>query len=68
MKVLVKERIADAGIELLREQFEVEIGVDWPEGELEARIGEFEAIVIRSATKMTAELIAKADRLRAIGR
>ena len=68
MKVLVKEKIADAGVELLREQFEVEIGVDWPEGELEARIGEFEAIVIRSATKMTAELIAKADRLRAIGR
>lgn len=68
MKVLVKEQIAEAGVELLREHFDVEIGVDWPDGELEARIGEFDAIVIRSATKMTAELIAKADRLRAIGR
>ena len=67
-KVLVKEKIADAGIDLLRERFDVEIGIDWPEGELERRIGEFDAILIRSATKMTAELIGRADRLRAIGR
>ncbi len=67
-KVLVKEKIAEAGVDLLREQFDVEVGTDWPEGELEARIGEFDAILIRSATKMTAELIGKATRLRAIGR
>ncbi len=68
MKVLVKEGIAEAGVDLLREQFEVEVGTDWPDGELEERIGEFEAIVIRSATKLTSELIGKAERLRAIGR
>ena len=68
MKVLVKEKIADAGVELLREEFEVELGLDWSDAELEERIGEFEAIVIRSATKMTPELIEKAERLRAIGR
>lgn len=67
-KVLVKEKIAEAGVELLRERFDVEVGVDWPEGELEQRIGEFDAIVIRSATKMTPELIEKATNLRAIGR
>ena len=67
-RVLVKEKIADAGVELLRERFDVELGIDWPEGELEQRIGEFDAILIRSATKMTAELIAKATNLRAIGR
>ena len=67
-KVLVKEKIADPGVELLKEQFDVEIGTDWPDGELERRIGEFDAIVIRSATKMTADLIAKGDRLRVIGR
>ncbi len=67
-KVLVKEKIAEAGIDLLREQFDVELGVDWPEGELERRIGEFDAIVIRSATKLTAELIERGERLRAIGR
>jgi len=67
-KVLVKEKIADAGIELLAADFEVEVGIDWADGELESRIGEFDAIIIRSATKMTAELIAKGERLRAIGR
>lgn len=67
-KVLVKEKIADAGVDLLRERFDVEVGTDWADGELESRIGEFDAIIIRSATKMTPELIGKAGRLRAIGR
>lgn len=66
--MLVKERIADAGVELLRQHFDVEVGIDWDEAELERRIGEFDAIVIRSATRMTPELIAKGGRLRAIGR
>jgi D-3-phosphoglycerate dehydrogenase / 2-oxoglutarate reductase len=68
VKVLVKEKIADAGVELLRERFDVEIGVDWDDAELEKRIGEFDAILIRSATKMTPELIALADNMKAIGR
>jgi len=68
MKVLVKEKIAEAGVELLRADFEVELGLDWDQEELERRIGDFDAILIRSATKMTAELIARADRLRVIGR
>jgi D-3-phosphoglycerate dehydrogenase len=67
-KVLVKEKIADAGVDLLRERFDVEVGTDWADGELESRIGEFDAIIIRSATKMTPELIGRAERLRAIGR
>jgi D-3-phosphoglycerate dehydrogenase len=68
MKVLVKEKIADAGVELLREQFDVELGIDWDEDELEKRIGEFDAILIRSATKLTPELIDKADNLKVVGR
>jgi D-3-phosphoglycerate dehydrogenase / 2-oxoglutarate reductase len=68
VKVLVKEKIADAGVELLREQFDVELGLDWDEDELPKRIGEFDAILIRSATKMTPELIEKADQLKVIGR
>jgi D-3-phosphoglycerate dehydrogenase len=67
-KVLVKEKIADTGVDLLREHFDVEVGTDWADGELESRIAEFDAIIIRSATKMTPELIGRADRLRAIGR
>jgi D-3-phosphoglycerate dehydrogenase len=65
MKVLVREPIADAGVELLRSKFDVDVDVESP---LEQVIGGYEGIVIRSATKLTADVIAKADRLRVIGR
>jgi len=68
MKVLVKEKIAESGIDLLREHFDVELGLDWDNGQLEERIGEYDAILIRSATKLTADLIGKADNLKVIGR
>ena len=67
-RVLVREKIADAGIELLRAEFEVELGLDWDGDELERRIADFDAILIRSATKMTPELIERAERLKVIGR
>ncbi|MGH2837561.1 MAG: phosphoglycerate dehydrogenase [Thermoleophilaceae bacterium] len=68
-RVLVKENIGDSGVQLLRDAgFEVELGVDWEDGELERRIGEFDGMLIRSATKLDAGLIAKAERLRAVGR
>ena len=65
MRVLVREPIAEAGIELLRERFEVDVDGN---GDLGERIGDYDAIVIRSATKLTAELIERADRLKVIGR
>jgi D-3-phosphoglycerate dehydrogenase / 2-oxoglutarate reductase len=67
-KVLVKEKIAASGVELLREDFDVELGLDMPDDELRDRIGEFDAIVVRSATKVTADLIERGSRLRVIGR
>jgi len=67
-KVLVKEKIGDSGVELLREHFDVDLGLDWSDEELAQRIGEYDGIIIRSATKMTAELIGRAGRLKAIGR
>jgi D-3-phosphoglycerate dehydrogenase / 2-oxoglutarate reductase len=67
-KVLVKEPIAESGVELLRRDFDVELGLDWADGELAERIAEFDGIVIRSATKMTPELIERGTRLRVIGR
>ncbi|HEX2293000.1 MAG TPA: phosphoglycerate dehydrogenase [Gaiellaceae bacterium] len=64
-RVLVREPIAEAGIELLRERFDVDMNGDSP---LEERIGEYDAIVVRSATKLTAEVLERADRLKVIGR
>ena len=65
MKVLVREPIAEAGVELLRSKFDVDVTTN---GDLADLIGDYEGIVIRSATKLTAELIERADRLRVIGR
>ncbi len=68
-RVLVREKIGESGVQLLRDAgFDVELGVDWEDGELERRIGEFDGMLIRSATRLDADLIAKADRLRAVGR
>ncbi|HEX5467698.1 MAG TPA: phosphoglycerate dehydrogenase [Gaiellaceae bacterium] len=65
MKVLVREQIAEAGIDLLRERFEVDVE---PDGDLAGRIGDYDAIIIRSGTHLTADLIERAGRLKVIGR
>jgi D-3-phosphoglycerate dehydrogenase / 2-oxoglutarate reductase len=64
-RVLVREPIAEAGIRLLQDRFQVDVDGDTP---LEERIGEYDAIVIRSGTQLTADLIERADRLKVIGR
>ncbi len=68
LKVLVKEKIGDSGVALLQRHFDVDLGLDWDDEELAQRIGEYHGILIRSATKLTAELIGKATNLRAVGR
>jgi D-3-phosphoglycerate dehydrogenase len=65
MRVLVREPIADAGVELLRSRFDVDVETEAPLDEI---IDRYDGIVIRSATKMTRELIERADRLKVIGR
>ncbi|MBK5231321.1 MAG: hypothetical protein JJE27_09145, partial [Thermoleophilia bacterium] len=53
-KILVKEKIADAGVELLRRKYDVELGIDWSDDELNNRICEFDALLVRSATQVDA--------------
>jgi D-3-phosphoglycerate dehydrogenase len=65
MRVLVREPIAEAGVALLRERFEVDVDPDSP---LEEVIDRYDGIVIRSATRVTSELIDRASRLKVIGR
>ena len=64
-RVLVRERIAEAGVELLRRRFDVDVDL---EGDLAETIGDYDALVVRSATHVTRDVIARADRLRVIGR
>ncbi len=67
-RVLVKEKIADTGVDLLRQHFDVDLGLEMDEEELENAISTYDAILIRSATKLTADLIGRAGRLKVIGR
>jgi D-3-phosphoglycerate dehydrogenase len=64
-RVLVRESISDAGVELLRSRFDVDLD---GESALEEIIGRYDAIVVRSATKLTADVIERAERLKVIGR
>jgi D-3-phosphoglycerate dehydrogenase len=65
MKVLIRETIADAGIELLRGKFEVVIDTDSP---LEEIVADYDALIVRSATKVTADIVERATNLKVIGR
>jgi D-3-phosphoglycerate dehydrogenase / 2-oxoglutarate reductase len=65
VKVLVREPIAAAGVELLRKRFDVDVETD---GELADRIGTYDAIIIRSGTQLTADLIERGTKLKVIGR
>jgi D-3-phosphoglycerate dehydrogenase / 2-oxoglutarate reductase len=67
-RVLVKEKIGESGVALLREHFDVDLGIDWDDDTLAERIGDYEGILIRSATKLNADLIARANHLRVVGR
>jgi D-3-phosphoglycerate dehydrogenase / 2-oxoglutarate reductase len=65
VKVLVRERIGEAGLELLKQKFEVDVDLD---SDLAEKIADYDAIIIRSGTHMTKELIERAERLKVIGR
>jgi D-3-phosphoglycerate dehydrogenase len=68
MRILVTETIAAAGIDRLREAAEVDVATGLERAELLRRIGSYDALVVRSATSVDAELIAAGSQLRVIGR
>ncbi|GAB4255736.1 MAG: phosphoglycerate dehydrogenase [Thermoleophilia bacterium] len=68
LKVLVKEKISQAGIDLLAEKFEVEVDTGMSDEELTSRINEYDALIVRSQTQVTAEMLEKSTRLKVIGR
>jgi len=69
MKVLISDNLSPAGAQILRDAgLEVDINTGLPPEELKKIIGNYDGLVIRSATKVTAEIIAAATRLRVVGR
>jgi D-3-phosphoglycerate dehydrogenase len=69
-KVLVSDNISEKGIEIFRkaEGIEVDVKVGLQPEELNAIIKDYDGLVVRSATKVTRDIIEAADRLKVIGR
>jgi len=66
--VLVTEEIAQAGVDLLRGHFEVDVELNPQPDDLAGRIGAYDALIVRSATSVSADLLEHAGRLKVIGR
>lgn len=69
MKVLVTETISQSGIEKLKAaQLEVDLALGIKPEELLKKIGDYEAVIVRSGTKITQEVLERAKNLKVIGR
>ncbi len=67
-RILVTDKLSPEAISILDEEHEVEQFLDWEPRDLLKKIKGFDAIVVRSRTKVTGELIDAADRLKVIAR
>ncbi len=70
MKILICDGLDESGLDLLRsaEGLEVDVPDQWSMEEITEQLPRYEAMIIRSRTKVTEKMLQKADRLRVIGR
>ena len=69
MRVLVTEPLSEAGLVLLRADFQVDVREDLTDPEaLAGAIGPYDALIVRSQTRVTARVVEAAERLKVIGR
>ncbi len=70
MKILVCDGLHESGLELIRstEGMEVDAPERWSMDEITAQLPEYDAMIVRSRTKVTAQMLDKAERLKVIGR
>ena len=69
-KILVSDPLAQEGIKILEgeKSFKVDIKPKLPPAELKKLIKDYHALIVRSATKVTSDIISNADNLKVIGR
>jgi D-3-phosphoglycerate dehydrogenase len=67
-KVLVADSISEKGLEMLRQEAQVDVRTGLKPEELSAIIGDYEALLVRSQTQVTAAVIAAGHKLQVIGR
>ena len=68
MKVLIKDPIASAGIEILKQSADVDIKQGLTPEQLRAIISSYDALIVRSQTKVTSSIIDATDKLQVIAR
>ena len=68
MRVLITEPLSDPGLELLRTDFQVDVRPELASGDLEAEIGPYDALIVRSATQVTAAVLEAATSLKVVAR
>ena len=67
-KVLVSDPIAKEGIELLQKHFDVDVKTGMEKQQLIEIVGDYDALAVRSETKVTADVLEAAKNLKIIGR
>lgn len=69
-KILALDNLSKEGVQVFRSTsgFEVDVKPSQSPGELAAIIGAYDGLVVRSATKVTAEVFPNAEQLKVIGR
>lgn len=68
MRVLVTESLSEQGLDLLRKDFQVDVRADLAKGDLAGEIAGYDALIIRSATKVTAGVLEAGTQLKVVAR
>lgn len=70
MKILVSDPLSEEGLKILKEvnEFQVEVKTDLKPEALKEIIKNYDALIVRSATKVTKDIISAAQNLKVIGR
>lgn len=69
MKILIADQLSDRAVEILKlNQLSVDVKTGLKNEELQAIIGDYDALIVRSTAKVTKEIIEKANKLKVIGR
>ncbi|MGB4050844.1 MAG: phosphoglycerate dehydrogenase, partial [Methanoculleus sp.] len=67
-RVLVSDPLAEEGLDILREFCDVDVNTGLTEDQLAGTIGDYDALLVRSGTQVTARVIDAGTRLKFIGR
>lgn len=70
MKILVSDPLSEEGLEILKKEksFQIDVKTKLTPEELKKIIKDYDALIVRSGTKVTKEIIEAADNLKVIGR